>query len=299
MKLFTYLGSLIPQFTLKRLLTQVTATQQELIELTLPGLQQTVEVMGKGAVNTKAGKAYNQMFKKEITYRYNGNFFDAIQEALSVASGNIGVIRKTVERNFATDVTREGLNVVRVNLLQYVETLTFVTEYTRRFSTYVINEALKEKNAPGYIPLAPAEIEYISTYLETYIASLNSINMKQDALERTFRELPAINVTAENADSVEAIASLAKVDPMGFSHMGPVPNPIFWVAMRIAERQNARYRAAQEEAARLKLQIRAWEIETQSEEVSPEEKAKLVKAIEYTQGRVNNCQYVIHQLSGE
>lgn len=299
MKLFTYLGSLIPQFTLKRLLTQVTATQQELIECTLPSLQQTVEVMGKGAINTKAGKAYNQLFKKDIAYRYNGNFFDAINEALTVASGNIGVIRKTVERNFATDVTREGLNVVRVNLLQYVETLTFVTEYTRRFTTYVINEGLKEKNAAGYVQLPPAEIEYISTYLSTFIASLNSINMKSDALERTFRELPSINVTAENAESVETITSQNKIDPMGFSHIGAIPNPVFWFAMRVAERQNARYRAAQEETARLKLQIRAWEIEAQSEEVSPEEKAKLVKAIEYTQGRVNNCQYEIHKLAGE
>lgn len=299
MKFFTYLGSLIPQFTLKRIVSQVTATQQELTECTLPPLRSAVEVLGNGAISTKHGRAYNQQFRKDIGYRYNGNYLNAIETALTTASDNVPVLRKAVERNFATDVTREGLNVIRVNLLQYLETLNFVSEYTRRFTSYVLNEGLKEKNAAGYINLPPAELEYIAQYLDAYIQSLNSICVKPEELERTLRQLPAINITAENADSVEAITSAAKIDPMGFSHIGPFPNPIFWRAMRVAESQHAQYHTAQEESTRLKLQIRAWEIEVQKEEVSPEEKAKLEKAIAYTQGRVNNYQYQLHKLIGE
>lgn len=299
MKFLTYLGSLVPQFTLKRLVSQVTATQQELVECTLPPLRSAVEILGNGASTTKHGKLYNQAFRKGVTFRFNGNYLNAIETALAMATDNLPVVRKAAERNFATDVTREGLNVVRLNLLQYLESLNFVTEYSRRFLTYVINEGLKEKNAAGYIPLPQAEIEYIDLYLDAFIKSLNSIAVKPEELERTLRQLPAINMTADNAESVEAITSAAKIDPMGFSHIGPIPNPIFWYALRTAERQNVRYRTAQEESARLKLQIRAWELEMQSEDMSPEEKAKLEKAIAYTQGRVNNYQYEMHKLTGD
>lgn len=297
MKILNFIKSLIPSFGSKDVLTQLKTSEQTLNDQVIPSVQRTLSILGNHNFKQKEPVAFNTYFKRNLDVKYSGNYIHGISTALAEVRDNIPVIRKQVESSFASDINKESLNIVRVTLLQFIEALDFVTIYTNRLLTYTINvEAGGRSITDGFVAVTPYELDWVRENFESYVAALNSIAVRKEVLERGLRGLPAVAITETNAENVESVVGLDNIDPLGFAKIGFIPNPFFSYALRKAERQDARYRMVQEEMGRLNYQLRGWETKTKGEGIAPEEKARLEKAIEYTQGRVNDYQSELDRL---
>jgi cell division protein FtsB len=293
MNLDKYLTSLLPSFTKARMIEDLNVRRDELKNNTLPPLKSIQQAFGKRSWENDWVRAFDERFKKAAEIRYQGNFINGVLDTMERVLETCDVIENLINEYFADDVLREAMTVCRVNLLQYLETMSFSIDYTRRLmvATLTLEVATVNKEDPFNGQITQGEMDYLNRRQEAYFQAIRILSDKKEAVQKRFKEMPDMTVNADSVSTATAVVGVTKIDPFGFGLIPVSLNPIYHIRMAIADWQVSKFKAAQEERRILEFKLLQLKLAAEGKK-----DAKLQQQIEYTQGRLDKLKFKIRDM---
>ena len=292
-----YLDSMLPSFTKARLLEDLACTREELKVNTLPPLKTFSEEFGRRKFKNPWVQAFEDNFEKGISFKHSGNFVVAVHDTLDGALKNIDFIEHLINKYYADDVLRDAMTLIRVNILQYLETIAFAAKYSRRLLLAAITSEVHtvDSSAQEASPMLSApnqgEIEWLEKGAPALFQCLNILSMKKEKLEEEFKEIPDMTVNPSSVTDIVASVGASRVDPMNFGLIPIVLNPIYHVRMMIADWQVNRFKAADEERKLLEFKLLKMKMTD-----GGKRDANVDRQIEYTEGRLQKLNYKLMEM---
>lgn len=290
MKLDKYLDSLLPNFSKQRLLEDLNVMREELRENTLPPLMSISKTFGKRKWLSEWVKTFEEQFSKDSGIRYSGNFLNGMVETMGTVLDNMDSVEHMIGEYYADDILRDAMTILRVNLMQYLETMNFAIHYTRRALVTVMAVEIKAVDQEAGAEVMPGELEWLERGRSNYFTALRILSDKRENIERKFKELPEMTVTKASAQNALAVAGISKVDPFQFGLIPTFLNPIYHIRMAIADWQVTRFKAAQEEKRMLDFRLLQLKLAADGKK-----DARLEQEIEYTETRLQKLNYKLKQ----
>ena len=292
MNILEFSRSLLPDFTRARILEDIEITRRELNEATLPAYRTAEDLFGKKKLVSDYAEVFQKVFDRDARITYKGNFIVGIYETLENMVENLDMVERLVHKRFASDVIKDAMTIFKLNLLQYVELLSFVTKYSRRLLivaiTAEVNAANKENEMDGILD---SEIQWLAAGRDSFNRAVRVMSDKRKTVEDRFDSIPEITANEDSIRMAEATGEPTELDPFGFGFIPLQLNPIYHVRLAISEWQAKRYRTAEEEARMLEFRL------IQLREINAGNKdAALQQRIEYNQNRLNKLRYEIKQM---
>lgn len=293
MKMSDYLKSLLPAFTKQRIIEDIEAARGELEDNTLEPLKQIKSAYGNYKWKSLWVKGFNDSFDKNVDIRYSGNCLNGMYAIMENVRENLDNIESLVEREFANEITSSIMTVLRANLLQYVEAMTFAVAYTRRALLAMLSVEIAEVNdsqSEGSMP-TKAEFDYLNNMQESYFGVMSILSKDKKEVEEAFSEMPNVSVTPDSFEQTRASVGYAATDPLQFELIPIVLNPIFHIRIAIADWQVSRFKAAETEARMLEFRLMQMRLSVQGKKDT-----KLEQQIEYNQSRLNTLRYELAEM---
>jgi hypothetical protein len=293
MKFDDYLGSLLPSFTRQRILEDIEAAREELADNTLEPLKAIARSYGSYKWKSDWVEEFDGAFKHNVKGKYNGNILNGMLHVMETVEENLDLIESLVEREYKDELFRDAMSILRINILQYVEAMSFAIEYTRRLLVAIMacEVATVNGDTAGETLPTKGEFDWIAMRRESYFTVMNILAVKKEEVEKRFAELPEVIITKDTFEQTRATVGYAKVDPMSFGLIPLVLNPIYHVRMAVADWQVSRFKAAEEERRMLEFRLMQLKLA-----VSDKKDAKLEQQIEYTQNRLSKLRYELKEM---
>lgn len=293
MKFDDYMGSLLPSFTRQRILEDIESAREELADNTLEPLKAIARSYGSYKWKSEWVVEFDQAFKKGVDSKYSGNILNGMLHVMETIEDNLDLIESLVEREYKDDLFRDAMSILRINLLQYVEAMSFTIEYTRRLLVAIMAcEVAKVNNdLEGTTLPTKGEFDWLAMRRESYFVAMHILSEKKEVVEKRFAEMPEVIITKDSFEQTRATIGYSKVDPMSFGLIPIVLNPIYHVRMAIADWQVSRFKAAEEERRLLEFRLMQLKLA-----VGDKKDAKLEQQIEYTQNRLSKLRYTLKEM---
>lgn len=292
MNILEFSRSLLPDFTRARILEDIEITRRELNEATLPPYRTAEDLFGKKKLLSTYSQTFESVFDRDVKINHKGNFIVGIYETLENMVENIDMVERLVHRRFASDVIKDAMTIFKLNLLQYVEMMSFVVKYARRLLIVVltaeVNAANKENEMDGILD---SEIQYLAAGRDSFNRGIRVMSDKKKTVEDRFDSIPEIGANDDAIQIANATAEPLDLDPFAFGLIPLGLNPIYHVRLAISEWQAKRYRTAEEESRMLEFRL------LQLQEIAKGNKdAALQQQIEYNQNRLNKLRYSLKEM---
>lgn len=292
MNILEFSRSLLPDFTRARILEDIEVTRRELNEATLPPYRTAEDLFGKKKLLSTYSQTFESVFDRDVKINHKGNFIVGIYETLENMVENIDMVERLVHKRFASDVIKDAMTIFKLNLLQYVEMMSFVVKYARRLLIVVltaeVNAANKENEMDGILD---SEIQYLAAGRDSFNRGIRVMSDKKKTVEDRFDSIPEIGANDDAIQMANATAEPLDLDPFAFGLIPLGLNPIYHVRLAISEWQAKRYRTAEEESRMLEFRL------LQLQEIAKGNKdAALQQQIEYNQNRLNKLRYSLKEM---
>ena len=292
MNILEFSRSLLPDFTRARILEDIEITRRELNEATLPPYRTAEDLFGKKKLLSTYSQTFESVFDRDVKINHKGNFIVGIYETLENMVENIDMVERLVHKRFASDVIKDAMTIFKLNLLQYVEMMSFVVKYARRLLIVVltaeVNAANKENEMDGILD---SEIQYLAAGRDSFNRGIRVMSDKKKTVEDRFDSIPEIGASDDAIQMANATAEPLDLDPFAFGLIPLGLNPIYHVRLAISEWQAKRYRTAEEESRMLEFRL------LQLQEIAKGNKdAALQQQIEYNQNRLNKLRYSLKEM---
>lgn len=292
MNILEFSRSLLPDFTRARILEDIEITRRELNEATLPPYRTAEDLFGKKKLLSTYSQTFESVFDRDVKINHKGNFIVGIYETLENMVENIDMVERLVHKRFASDVIKDAMTIFKLNLLQYVEMMSFVVKYARRLLIVVltaeVNAANKENEMDGILD---SEIQYLAAGRDSFNRGIRVMSDKKKTVEDRFDSIPEIGANDDAIQMANATAEPLDLDPFAFGLIPLGLNPIYHVRLAISEWQAKRYRTAEEESRMLEFRL------LQLQEIAKGNKdAALQQQIEYNQNRLNKLRYSLKEM---
>lgn len=294
MKVLQFIKSLIPSFDRSQMLEDLDNVKKRLNEL-MPALENVAKVAGDRQFKNDLSKGINQEFLKIVKTnpRYRGNFYNGSYTILKNVQANIPTIEALIESYFKDEVIKEAMTLVRSNILQYLESITFAVDITSKL--LLTTMVLEEETATGINPedstVTAGEMKYITERLNDYYSVMQVLAKDKAEIEAKFKAMPDLTIDSKTMNSVEAMVEPAKLDPFGFGFIGAKMNPIFHIRIAIAEYQTAKYHLAKETKQALELRLlRLQQLDGDKDDVLLQTKIRNLEA------RISDLTYKIKEM---
>lgn len=295
MKIDKFLSSMLPSFEKTRVKEDIGLLREELKEVVLPVYDSAVKAMKKRDFRAEPIIAFNNDFTSSVKTATKGNFIVVIHESMRNAYENLDMLEVMIDKFYSDDVMRDGMTYLRINLLQYLEAISFASRFSRAILlwTYAAEISAVGEEYEGD-EISEGEREWINKNSSTFFQCINIIGLKKKDIEKKLEEIPDVVATEENNQFIPRTIGKHKLDPFHFDLIPVKLNPIYHVRMLITEWQVARHRAAMEEKRMLEFRLlQMKQIE------SGKDDAKLQERIEYTEGRLQKLRYKLQEMEEE
>lgn len=297
MRIDKFLNSLLPSFKKDNLREEISSVQTELNELTLPVYETAYITLAKVKFTSKETANFQKMWERVVKPAPAGNYIVGTRSVLLTMSENISTIERLIEKNFVNDVFKDAMSYLRANLIQYLELMGFVVKYARKLLHFTLYELTAEEDKKAGLvsnPLTKADMTYLVEKQLDFLQAINSMNVKKSDLESKFRNIPDVNATIDNVDTMEATVGKERLDPFKVGFIPTAVNPFFFFGKKIAEYQVSRYNVAVEEKKALELRLLNMK-QIQEGKQDP----KLQQAIEYSEDRLVKLNYRLREMEKE
>lgn len=295
MDILKFVKSLLPNFERKTLLEDIRATREEIKSHTLPPFETAVSHFDHTKFESRLVQAFDRELEKTVKTRIRGNSVRLVYEALKFSQDHLDALESLGNRILSDDVARSAMTYQKAALLQTVQTVGFMVRYARTWLNWVLIEEAYATETPGSQPSANVmknpELDYLSQYQESFFHALTVTLQSARDLEKTIKETPDALVEEDTYGVSRQTLGLTKIDPLRMGLFSVSWNPIYHVAMAVAEWQAARYKAAKEEAKLLELRLLQLE-----QEYRETPNAKLQENVEYNQERLDKLKYKLKKL---
>lgn len=257
MKLNKYLRSVLTTFRKTDMREDLVGTRAELTKLVLPAYDRAFKSAGKRKWKANTGQQLEAHLIKGVKtkLRFQGNWIAMIQTALLEMEKRLPALEQLVDEHYDEDAGRGAMTVARVNLLQYLEAVSFYTRYSGYILNHVITAELNHgQGRAENEDMIPAVVDWVDRGLPTFI-HLTNLFLDGHDLVKVIEDLPDAVVTETNALMLEQTRPAEEIDPF---RMGFIPthlNPIFHYRMKRANAAAERYKETQAQIQVIELKI--------------------------------------------
>lgn len=291
MEIKKYLDSILPMFTRQRIFEDIDVVKQSLDENTLPVYKEYAKLMGKENFKSDFANGYQERFDKRFEGKATGNIIGTIAKQLEGISEKLPIISQTVENSFADDITRNAMTILRVNVLQYLESISYTVQYARRLLISIVAYEVNAYNENIDVDIIDGELLWLEDNFATFVTCLNVLETTDDKLKDTLKDIPDVAVNPDSVDNVIAMVGKDKADPMQFGFIPVMLNPAYHIGMRIAEWQADRYRKSVDEREMLQYRLLQYKLVE-----AGKGDAALERKIKITQDRIEKLNYKIAKM---
>lgn len=294
MKIMDFISSLLPSFGKNRVLEDIRITRNELNEITHPAYKTAVNVFKGWKFKSEKVLAYFKVFDTFVKHPSNENYVMVVECSIADIVHNLTHVEDIINKTFNEDVGAGGLTYQKANLLQFVEACAFVSKYARKFLNFIYiceTEQYEEAKTSLSVSLSVAELKWLDEQLIPFANAFAIITKKQTDIEKLIDLVPDIEITNDNAKTLESTIGITKLDPFNFGLVAGFMHPVYHFRMMIAEWQADRYKEAKEEMRLLSL--RKLNLEKLADG-KPD--ANTQKEIQYLETRVQDLTYKIAQM---
>lgn len=293
MKVLTYMQSLLPTIFKDDVRRNLEDLRAELRDQTIPPYENASNVFKNFTFKDKFVVEFDRRFAKEVDSRFKGNFIQVTTELLKRALENITVIEKHIDTGGGKDIVKAALTFDKAQVLQLVEALGFVSKYARKLLIYTLSVETDMVRHSKIIKKAmtPAEMKWLADSRSVFFHALRALEKTPRELDQVLKNIPVVEIDADNLPNVVAAVGVKNLDPLGLSVHGLVMNPIYHVRIAYTEWQVNRLDAAQEELRVLEYQIMDLE-----NALAQKHDPTLEKALEYAQNRASKLNHKIQKM---
>ena len=283
MDIAKYLQSIIPAFSRDQVQEDLEDIAKEIDMHVLPIYDTANKELGGGKLLSANASSFEDIFEKNVSFKYKGNHISAIYESIKNAKDLTKLLQRLVDENFAIDITKAGFDLLRTNIMQLTEILSFTVRYARRHLNYIVLSEMgqyKELKIEDYF--TTGERDWIKNGRMVFIKGIDIIHKPTSEIETKLKTIPSVLVTPETVDTTHGVFGKDKTDPLDLRFIPIVLNPIYHIRIRIAEWQAAKYQEAKEERSMVELRLLSLK-----ELKSGKDNARLEQQIEYNQERLS------------
>lgn len=167
-------------------------------------------------------------------------------------------LEKMVEKNF-NDITNDAsLSFVKANVLQLVGYLDFYSRYIQKLFNYILNAENTQVDPNDTIQnsLSKGEIDFIERNWLFFLSIAKLLGTKADVIVNLINKIPDAEITVDNADLAEKVATTNKVDPLRLGLVPPRNLVTFHIGMYFVKRQVRKYSEAKAQHEQILLRIK-------------------------------------------
>lgn len=283
MDIAKYLQSIIPAFSRDQVQEDLEDIAKEIDTHVLPIYVTANNELGSGKLLSANATSFEDIFEKNVSFKYKGNHISAIYESMKNAKELTKLLQRLVDENFAIDITKAGFDLLRTNIMQLTEILSFTVRYARRHLNYIVLSEMgqyKDLKIEDYF--TAGERDWIKNGRMAFIKGIDIIHKPAGEIETKLKTIPSVLVTPETVNTTHGVFGKDKTDPLDLRFIPIVLNPIYHIRIRIAEWQAAKYQEAKEERSMVELRLLSLK-----ELKSGKDNARLEQQIEYNQERLS------------
>lgn len=236
-KLSAFISSLRDAFTKSEVKEEIGILRDSAKEVTST-YRTAADLLGRTPFKSETGKNYDAAFKKYVKGSRNQNIFVGINAILAKMDAKLQVMDKLLQEEQKTDIIREAISALEINIIRYLEQAKFVITYSSRLATVLtICETNVVSGQEELATITQAEAEYIAKHSGEFWEALNVLAPEAKVLETSMKSIPDIMLNKDNADAMSSLVGRNKMDPLQMGFLPVNWNPFYHVNMAIAEMQ--------------------------------------------------------------
>lgn len=287
MKIDSYLHSLLPSVEQIKVKEQLRSLSEEMSEKTIPPFKAAADYFTpQYKFKSRAMQGLQKRFDRKLDRREK-NFILSTLTALELNVKNINKSLELVDEYYSSDILKDGMSYAQVTLLQYVESLQFVSMYSRRL--LLVAYGVEAMNVPDERGLS-RDLRWVEKNFDHFLICLQAHFGGAKKLEKSIEDIPDAKATPESVGVLKATAGLNKIDPMGFSFINAKLNPIYHLRVGWEKIQRHFYQSASEEKQLLEFKLMNLKLEAEGK---PD--ARLQETITKVEARVEKLHYEMQE----
>jgi len=292
MDIIKFVSKLLPSFGRDRILEDIRITRGELLELQ-EVFSESAKMLARTTFKNKELNKKFDLFQSTVKSG-SDNPITFIHKNIKNILDNLDTCEKLVIDYIGTTVASGGLNFKQANIIQFVDNIHYVNNFSRKFLHYVlvIESSQYEKDPEeAMLALSKPDREAIDKDFLNFCSAFKTAILKKEDLLKKFADIPEAQVTESSNKTLTQTVGIGKIDPFSLGFAGNWLNPIYFIRMSIAEWQVKRYQATKDQTQALRLRLMQLE-----QQRNGKENPKLEKEIAYYEKLVQQNQYEIDKV---
>ena len=293
MRILQYFKSLLRNIKKNTLIEDARVTSASLKNTVIPAYEDADKHFRNKDFTSDEVRALEKRFTTSDGIKRNEGLINGTLDRLTKVHDIVDLCLRVVGDKFEENTVIQGITVLKLNVIRLMESSGFLARYSMHLLNYIyIHETAAITKDEFYIKdnLSKGAIAFVEDNFAQFCELISILGVDEKKIDKALNEIPDI---AFGTDPEATVTTLGEhvVNPIGVMNFSPTSsNPIYHIALMIAEYQANRYK----ENVDLKrvLELRLLNLQKASK-ANPD--AKLEKEIEYTQSRVDKLSDVIRR----
>lgn len=295
MRIEQFVRAMLPNYEKRKVIDELQSLASELGEITIPAYERANDAFkSSNQFRSESVKAFDNECRTRLP-QFKGTHLSTIHRSLKKAQSNALVVLTAINSYPSAQIARDAMSYVLANQLQYVEVMSFASEFARRWLLHLFTlETTRFDEEADYLEeqgIIRAQ-NYIDEKKESFFQALRIVARTPEDVDRVFKEIPDLVVDPDKIQTARQVLGSSKLDPL---QMGLIPvrlNPLYYIRLAYAEWQASRYHILREEARQLELRLLLLKEQRSGREAD----AKLEKQIDYSESRLAKMRYKLHRM---
>lgn len=272
-RIIDFLRQLVPSFTKDEVKEKLRLVQQ--------ALQKTIAVyvsasdVFKDGYKSKAGKDFDNDFKRIVKTRFRGNSVEVIQQVLQNIASIGDLLSGLVEKSYNKDIVVEGITYKRAEILRTLGFMDFTTTYARQLLHYLLASQanVQAKTLPAGQERPKPEIAFLNNNQAAFFQLLVTFALPPNEFSKKIDEIPDIGIGENDDTTIVPTVGIMKLDPLKNNFI-PGVTPMFMnIGIWWAQRQVARYQRMVEDVRAIEYRIEQLRLQAEGKEDAMLERA--------------------------
>jgi len=290
MKVENYIRSMLPSMEKVQIKEDLRNLKEELDGKSIPPYVSASEFFDKNyTFKSRDILALQKIADRRVDHRAK-NLVLLARTALEQSTKNVGTVIELVDKHYSNDVVRDGMTYLKVNINQYIESMSFMSIYARRL--LLVTYGLEAMGNTGTVDKALSrDLRWIEKRFNDFLVCVKANLKKEKVLKKEFEEIPDMQVKPEAIAVVKETVGSNKIDPNGFGFISARLNPAYHIRMAWIKWQVHRLRQAEEEKELLEFKLAHLRNQREGKK-----DAKLEEIIERYEARVQKLQFQTQEM---
>lgn len=288
-----YFSSLLNVFKKRDILIDLQHAFNELETTVLPMYDLATTPTYLGDTNKRTSATFKRTIKS-----YRDTPAKTFKSAIKLVLANQDGIMDLVKKEFQDETQKVAMDYYRLNLIKYIEAITFFIDYTRMWNTVVTYETVlltkPEVNIKSPTILRDSEFVNNITNIDSFSVILNMLVIPFDKYVSSIQSLKG-QVYQESDWGDSNVALSVKVDPYKVNFIPVTLNPFYHIGMLVNTWRVNRYKRNQAELSRVQLMLATLE-DSASQEINAEAVKVLENQIAYYSNVANKLSTSIEKM---